>query len=118
MQIKCEKKGRVLIVRLKGELDLNTADSFRDTAEENLMAISSLKHLLFDFRGLDFIDSSGLGAILGRYNTIRNRGGKMAAFGIDTTLKKILDLSGIFDVLTVFPDEGAALDYLRKGEDK
>ncbi len=55
-----------VILRLNGELDLDSADEFRRRAEDALERHGS-RRLIVNMRKVSFIDSSGLGAILGRY---------------------------------------------------
>ncbi len=63
-----------LIVRMTGELDLQTADLFRAEIRKEWDASEQVRHLILDLRGLTFIDSSGVGAILGRCRDVRRRG--------------------------------------------
>lgn len=66
MKINVRVIGRVLVVELFGELDLNTAPRFRDVVEDELHSNPAINHILLLMRGVTFIDSSGLGVILGR----------------------------------------------------
>ena len=61
--------GRVLVVGIWGELDLNTAPSFRSAVEEQLDANPDVIDILLMMSNVTFIDSSGLGAILGTQKT-------------------------------------------------
>lgn len=96
-----------LIIRVSGELDLHAAPEFRHKVEDELARTSS-KHLLLDFTALTFIDSSGLGAILGRYKTIRQLPGKMSIFGAGGTVRRILELAGINKLIPLCETERQA----------
>ena len=95
-----EVKGQVLVIRLKADLDHHTALSVRESAD-SLLARSHAKHLLFDFTGVDFMDSSGIGVIMGRYRKIIQRGGDMVAVNTNRRIEKILLLSGIQKLITI-----------------
>jgi len=97
-------KNESLIVKISGDLDLVVAKEFRETADKFLMD-RPLKNLILDLADVQFIDSSGLGAILGRYKIIQQRGGKMSIWGAKTSVYRILDLSGIMKIIPVFKTE-------------
>ncbi|WP_422121593.1 STAS domain-containing protein, partial [Pediococcus pentosaceus] len=61
-----EQKGSVLLVRLQGELDHHTAEELRGQVEQ-VLADGQVKHIVLNLELLSFMDSSGLGVILGRY---------------------------------------------------
>ncbi|GMA52463.1 hypothetical protein GCM10025857_38200 [Alicyclobacillus contaminans] len=67
----------VLVVHLEGELDHHAVETIRNDIEDQL-AKNHCRGLVLSFRGIDFMDSSGLGLILGRYRSVTGRNGKMA----------------------------------------
>ena len=67
-----EAKNSVLLIRLKGELDHHTAELLRQQAE-NAITQNEIKHIILNLEELDFMDSSGLGVILGRYKKIKKK---------------------------------------------
>lgn len=97
-------KNESIIVKVRGDLDLVIAKEFRETVDKVLMD-RPLKNLILDLVDVDFIDSSGLGAILGRYKIIQQRGGKMSIWGTKPSVHRILDLSGIMKIIPVFKME-------------
>lgn len=68
-------KQDALVVALDGELDHFCAQSIRRQLDE-MLADPSVRYLVLDFDKLTFMDSSGIGVILGRYRILRDRGGK------------------------------------------
>ncbi|HHV54124.1 MAG TPA: anti-sigma factor antagonist [Firmicutes bacterium] len=101
MNLSLETIEDVLLVRMRGELDLETAAKFRVLVEEALDHRPGLKHLILDVSGLSFIDSSGLGAILGRYRQFAERGGRVFVVGVQPGVGRLLELSGLFRVVEV-----------------
>ncbi len=103
----------ILLVHLAGELDHHAVESIRQDIETGL---ESVRHrgLVLSFRGIDFMDSSGLGLILGRYRSVKEHKGRMALCEVNTTLSKLFELSGILKILPVFESEQAAILALKE----
>lgn len=97
-----------LVVKIKGELDLLTAETFRNLVERAINQ-ENAQNLILDMEHLDFIDSSGLGVILGRYRRIREQGGNMAIVGVKPHVKRILELAGIMGIVKVYQQTEQAL---------
>lgn len=84
----------VLTAKLYGEIDHHKAPSIRqkiDGQTENLRP----KELHLDFSGVSFMDSSGIGLIMGRYRQVTLIGGKLRVINVPKNLQKIISLSGI-----------------------
>lgn len=92
-----------LMALVSGEIDLSVADELRSRLDNQLEA-SGLKKLVLDLSNVSFIDSSGLGVILGRYKKLQNIGGKIVIIGASPTVKRILELSGIMRIIEVSDD--------------
>ena len=66
-----------LVVRLENELDHHAALRMRDELD-NLLVDASIRRLVLDLKKLRFMDSSGIGFIIGRYKLMARRGGSVA----------------------------------------
>lgn len=108
MQLDVEVMGNAAVVRVRGELDLQQADAFRRTLEE-VLADGRVEHLVLNFGGVTYIDSSGLGVILGRYRTLTRRGGRVSLVALRPQVRRIVELSGLLRIMPEFADEQAAL---------
>jgi anti-sigma B factor antagonist len=94
--------GTWAVVDVGGELDLYTAPSFRESVLEAAGDTDPPK-VIVDFRGLGFIDSSGLGAIVACLKHLRERGGDLALAAPEGSgLRRLLDLTGLDRVLTLY----------------
>ena len=93
-----EVKGDVLIVHLKADLDHHTALAVRESAD-TLLARSRAKHILFDFTGVEFMDSSGIGVIMGRYRQVIFQGGRVGVMGVGMNVDRIFKLSGLYKIV-------------------
>ncbi|SET55525.1 anti-sigma F factor antagonist [Paenibacillus sp. NFR01] len=109
--VEMEHQRSVLIVRLSGELDHHAAEFVRLELDEAIMRRQA-KHLVLSLKDLQFMDSSGLGVILGRYKLIRGKGGKMVICDASAPVKRLLEMSGLFKIMSLYEDESAALSDL------
>ncbi|MDH7576255.1 MAG: anti-sigma F factor antagonist [Bacillota bacterium] len=111
MSLEIQKHCDALIVRVYGEFDLRAADHCRRDIDQKLKT-QGAKHILFNLGGVTFIDSSGLGVILGRYRKVKENGGKVAISNVPPRVTRILELSGITRLIPVYSSESAALKEL------
>ncbi|MFC5714121.1 anti-sigma F factor antagonist [Thalassorhabdus alkalitolerans] len=111
LSIDLERKGDVLCVRLSGELDHHTAHDVRNKVERAYEP-EEIKHILLNLEDLTFMDSSGIGVILGRYKQVINRGGQMVVCDISPPVKRLFEMSGLFKVLRLEEGEFDALRTL------
>ena len=108
LQVELEQHRNVLIVRLRGELDHHTADVVRFKMEDAMMR-GRCEHVVLSLKDLLFMDSSGLGVILGRYKLVKSRGGKMVVCDAQASVKRLFELSGLFKILSLYESERSAL---------
>jgi len=111
LQVEMRRHRDTLIVRLVGELDHHTADEVRLSLDEEI-AKGTCRHLLLSLESLQFMDSSGIGVILGRYKLIKQKGGRMVVCGVNPPVHRLFDMSGLFKIMSVHEDESQALSEL------
>ena len=97
MQILSEKRGPMVRARILGELDHHTAASTRESLDKLLS--EDVREMVLDLSGLTFMDSSGIGVLIGRYKVLAARGGKLKVAKPNTQIDKILRLSGLYSIL-------------------
>lgn len=102
---------QVLIVRLDGELDHHEADLLRSIWQQKL-ADNNVKHVILNLEGITFMDSSGIGVLLGRYKEITQTGGELILCSVQEQVKRIFDMSGLFKIIRLEKSEQIALDSL------
>ena len=90
-----EVKRNALTVRLSGDLDHNAATRVREELDA-LIAQTGTRRLIFDLSGLEFMDSSGVGLIIGRYKRMTRRGGSVAVVGTSARIDSIFDMAGLY----------------------
>ena len=89
-----------LCIKMPQEVDHHGAAEIRENADR-LLLNERVKNIVFDFEDTTFMDSSGIGIIIGRYRKIACFGGKVYAIHADDRIKKILRTSGMSSVIEV-----------------
>jgi len=112
LNIRFAKRGSTLIASFSGELDHHFAEYARNKIDGELLKATT-RDVIFDFSGLSFMDSSGIGVIAGRYANVKKLGGKAAIICTDKKIRRILEISGILKLMPVFENLNSALDALR-----
>ena len=84
----------ILTLKLTGEIDHHSAVGLREEADR-LIYLEHPKKLLLDLSGIDFMDSSGLGFIMGRYALVSKLGGTLALLNPNARVSRILSLSAL-----------------------
>jgi stage II sporulation protein AA (anti-sigma F factor antagonist) len=111
LNIEFETVHDVLCIRLSGELDHHTADELREKATA-LIEENEIRHIVLNLERLSFMDSSGLGVILGRYKQIKQVHGEMVVCAISPAVQRLFDMSGLFKIIKMEPTEEFALQRL------
>ena len=93
-----------LTIYLPREVDHHYAEEIKKEADR-LIERKHIKHVIFDFKNTDFMDSSGIGVILGRYRQIYLLGGEVWAVHANKRMKKILNMSGMTKIIQLFEEE-------------
>ncbi|WP_031515170.1 anti-sigma F factor antagonist [Desulfofalx alkaliphila] len=108
MYWKHELEENTLFVRLSGEFDIAVADKLRADLD-NILDQSQVRHMIFNLADVNYIDSSGLGVILGRYKRLNKQGGKVAFVSPQPQVRRVLELSGLLTIISEYSDEDEAL---------
>lgn len=96
-------KYRTLVVKLYGELDHHAAQSVRESVDRELLKSGAI-NAAFDFGNVTFMDSSGIGVIMGRCKITKSLGGKVIIYGASDEVKRIIKMAGIDKIVTLSDD--------------
>lgn len=96
-----KRMGKVLVAYLEGELDHHHAEGIRNAIDAVILEEMPEK-LVFDLSGVTFMDSSGIGIIMGRYRAIQASGGSVAFIGIGKKIDKLMEVSGLLKIIPQF----------------
>lgn len=101
-------KKDILILRLKGELDDISVQDLR-TKIINYIDNYNICHLVLNFNDLTFLDSSGIGFIIGRYHQLKRKNGDITISNINSKIERIIYISGLAKICKIRESEEAVL---------
>lgn len=104
-------KRDILYLRFEGEFDQNSVMKIKYKIIE-LIEKYRIKHVVFNFRKLKFMDSSGIGFIIGRYNFLKKNNGKVFICSMNDQIRRIVLLSGLSKICVIKEDEIEVNRYL------
>lgn len=87
------EKGKITVY-LEGELDHHAASIIRAGIDDALL-LSRPKLLILDFGGITFMDSSGIGLVMGRYRLLSSIGGEIIMRNMSPGIRKVMKLAGL-----------------------
>lgn len=111
MEVNLKIIKKSLIVRFDGELDHHTAADIR-TRIDQAYTEKMLKNIVLDLNNLQFMDSSGIGLIMGRYKLVSQNGGKIFLVHVSPRVLKILKMSGILKIVQLADSVEEALENI------
>ncbi len=98
MDIKFGKEGNALVVLIEGEIDHHTASRARERIDSKFL-MEPVKNMVMDLSRVTFMDSAGIGLILGRLSRVTSVGGKMSIRKPKPEINKILKMSKIESIV-------------------
>lgn len=104
--------GNRLMISLNAELDHHLADEMREVIDE-VIDNRGVKNIIFDFSKIGFMDSAGIGLIMGRFKKIRDVGTIYVA-GANESIQRILLISGLHKIVKTYGDVNEAVKAIRK----
>ena len=94
MAVRIDATGEVVTAYLSGEIDHHTAKEMRETIDE-AVELNMPTLLVLDFKDVSFMDSSGIGLVMGRYRNLLKTGAELSIMGAPPNIAKMLKLVGI-----------------------
>ena len=101
MKINCNLRNNNLVCKLAGDIDHHNAEAIRNAVNAEFHRHGA-KNLVFDFSHVSFMDSSGIGLIIGRYKEVSGIGGKVFAINISPELNRIFEISGLKKIIQCY----------------
>ena len=98
-----EREGSTLILHISEELDHHMAVQVSKTVDTQIEK-GNLRVLIFDFTGMTFMDSSGIGMVMGRYRKMNFLGGKTYVTGIGEGVDRIFTMSGLYRIVPKYEE--------------
>ncbi len=99
MKVKYITQNNDLTIYLEGELDEYSASKIREGIDGILENSSNISRVIFDFSSLGFMDSTGIGMLIGRYKKIKSRGIKVFIQNPSKSVEKVIEISGLYRIM-------------------
>ena len=97
MLIKAKKKDATAEVWLSGELDHHSAPAVKRRLDDIIS--SGATKIILDLSGLKFMDSSGIGVLLGRYQRVKAAGGSIGVRNASKQVDKVFRIAGLYKII-------------------
>ena len=98
MDVNYEKKDKLLLINFTEEIDHHTTEKIRRRADYEIERYVPRK-VIFDFNKVSFMDSAGIGLLIGRYKLVDMLGGKVEVANLTTPVRKIFEMSGVLKII-------------------
>ena len=99
------KEDKLLLIKITEEIDHHSTEKIRRLADSEITRYMPRK-VVFDFDSVTFMDSAGIGLILGRYKFVNILGGKLEVANLTQSVKKIFEMSGLLRLIPIANIEG------------
>ena len=90
-----------LVVIMEGELDHHSTEEARNKID-NQLDVEGINKLILDFSKVSFMDSSGIGVVIGRYKKLSAKNGRVCIVGVSPSVKRVFELSGMFKIIGLY----------------
>lgn len=111
MLLSMEVNNKNLIVKFKGELDHHSTEKARQKIDQYYFE-ENLNNIILDLRDLSFMDSSGIGLIMGRYKNALEKKGKLLLVSNNAYIDRIIKMSGLLKIIEMCANIELALEKL------
>ena len=95
MPVTLKNKNSTLYAFLKGEIDHHTAPELRECIDDAIILNDAPNLIVLDFGGVTFMDSSGIGLVMGRYKLLSQNGAELAVTNPSPQIYKVMHLAGL-----------------------
>ena len=112
MEFNFKKNGNIIIVYLKGRLDVHQCAELEEEISK-LLSFEISGHLLFNMNDVEYISSSGLRVIVSTIKILKEKNRVLAICNINNTVRKIFDVVQITDMFNIFNSEEEAFIFLK-----
>jgi anti-anti-sigma factor len=115
MLVEFEFRGDICVLRLQGRFATGQDSLYLHTKAEELKTAGSVK-ILVDFSDVDYVDSTGIGFLIGIYTSVtKSPNGQFALVNANRRVRDVLELTRLAQVIQMYPSEAAALAALGAG---
>ena len=102
--VEFKKEDKLLIFKLTEDVDQHTSEKIRRKMDNEIKRYIPRK-VIFDFSNISFMDSAGIGMVLGRYKLAQMLDGELEIINVNKSMKKIFDMSGVSRIINIIEEE-------------
>lgn len=111
MDVKFSNINGFLIAELIGELDHHSAEEVRVKIDDRIDR-NDIKKVILNFRNVTFMDSSGIGVVIGRYRKLKNKQGQISVVEVNKRVDKVFTLSGLYKIIKPYKNVQEAMESI------
>ncbi len=111
MDLKLLKKGTTLIIKIMEDMDHHSAQYIRQKIDNEIIK-ATVKNIIFDFSNVNFMDSSGIGVVIGRYKNIQKLNGRAAIVNANPKIMQIFEMSGVLKIIPAYSNMDKAVSSM------
>lgn len=104
MKINFNEKDKLLNLEIDEEIDHHTTENLRRVADYEIQRRNP-KRVILDFNNVFFMDSAGIGMVIGRYKTASMVGSKLEMKNVKENIKKIFEMTGVLKIIPIIEEE-------------
>ncbi len=105
MKVTYDNKDKLLVMQITEEIDHHIAERIRDRADFEIQKYMP-KKVVLDFENVNFMDSSGIGMLIGRYKTASMFGSTINMINVKPNIKKVFEMAGILKIIPIIEEIG------------
>ena len=105
MKIDFDEKDKLLNLEIDEEIDHHRAEILRRNADYEIQRRNP-KRVILDFNNVYFMDSAGIGMVIGRYKTASMVGAKLEMKNVRKNIRKIFEMTGVLKIIPIIEEEG------------
>jgi len=110
LSISTKLKERSLVVKISGDIDHHLAEAVRDRIDRDYVKHNA-KNIIFDFSKVKFMDSSGIGMVIGRFKNAKKQGGNVMIAAVNPEIERIFIISGLHKIIKLYDSVDNACRY-------
>jgi len=113
MSIDFSYADRLLVVRINGDIDHHSCEEIRSKIDKEI-ASKNPRSILFDMEQVGFMDSSGIGVLIGRYKLIANGGGKAGMINVKPQIMRLCEICGLQKIIKIYSGKKQAIASIKE----
>jgi len=116
LRLRVKTERQVSVVEIGGEIDLHVAPQLRGALLR--VGEGDSPRVVVDLSEVSFLDSTGIGVLVGALKRVREKGGALAFCGVQARVRRVFEITGLMDALPIFESREAALAALEEKVDE